>query len=370
VPKKNSWGLAEYLGLATPQPLEHLLNGAVWDADALRDAVRSYALQGLGDPQATLVLDDTQAIKKGDKSVGVAPQHCGLTGQVENCQCMVMLTYASVHGHAFIDRELYLPEAWASDRQRCEEAGVPAGRGLVTKPHLGVTMLRRALDDPAMRFTWLVTDSGFGRDPVLRQFCHDRRMTYAMAEPVDLPLVGIRGEALRPDDLLAATPRGAWRRRSCGDGAKGARYYDWATHAVSVKDQPPADGFAHTLLIRRSTRPKVTKKHPEGRYEVEYFLVHAPVGTPASEMVAAAGSRWNIVMRSVKVSSPVAVSREVVRRQRRCLMAGSRAGRVLGPVCGPRTRVGLGRAYPSIRRSAVASCSGHMDHENMQVTGL
>jgi SRSO17 transposase len=294
VPKKNSWGLAEYLGLATPQPLEHLLNGAVWDADALRDAVRSYALQGLGDPQATLVLDDTQAIKKGDKSVGVAPQHCGLTGQVENCQCMVMLTYASVHGHAFIDRELYLPEAWASDRQRCEEAGVPAGRGLVTKPHLGVTMLRRALDDPAMRFTWLVTDSGFGRDPVLRQFCHDRRMTYAMAEPVDLPLVGIRGEALRPDDLLAATPRGAWRRRSCGDGAKGARYYDWATHAVSVKDQPPADGFAHTLLIRRSTRPKVTKKHPEGRYEVEYFLVHAPVGTPASEMVAAAGSRWNI----------------------------------------------------------------------------
>jgi SRSO17 transposase len=175
VPKKNSWGLAEYLGLARAQPLEHLLNGAAWDADALRDAVRSYVLHGLGDARATIVLDDTQAIKKGVKSVGVAPQHCGLTGQTENCQCMVMLTYASVHGHAFIDRELYLPESWTSDRRRCREAGVPADRGLVTKPHLGVMMLRRALDDPEMRFAWLATDSGFGRDPVLRKFCHDRR---------------------------------------------------------------------------------------------------------------------------------------------------------------------------------------------------
>src|SRR6266508_4447035 len=91
VAKKNSWGLAEHLGLATPQPLEHLLGGARWDADVLRDAVRGYVLRGLGDSGGALVLDDTQVIKKGVKSVGVAPQHCGLTGQTENCQVMVML---------------------------------------------------------------------------------------------------------------------------------------------------------------------------------------------------------------------------------------------------------------------------------------
>ena len=115
-----------------------------------------------------------------------------------------------------------------------------------------------------------------------------------MAVPVDLPLVGPGGEALRPDTVAARLGKVAWERRSCGDGAKGARYYDWATHAVTVKHQPPTDGFAHTLLIRRAKRPKTTKKHPEGRYDIEYFLVHAPIGTPIPEMISAAGSRWNI----------------------------------------------------------------------------
>jgi SRSO17 transposase len=70
VAKKNSWGLAEHLGLATPQPLEHLLGGARWDADVLRDQVRRYVLQGLADPGGALVLDDTQVIKKGSRVSG------------------------------------------------------------------------------------------------------------------------------------------------------------------------------------------------------------------------------------------------------------------------------------------------------------
>jgi SRSO17 transposase len=294
VPKKNSWGLAEHVGLATPQPFEHLLNGARWDADMLRDAVRSYVAGGLADPGAALVLDDTQVIKKGVKSVGVAPQHCGLTGQTENCQVMVMLSYASVHGHAFIDRELYLPQVWTDDRMRCRAAGVPATREFATKPHLGVAMLARALRDPMVMFSWLVADSGYGRDPVLREFCHQHQMAYVMAVPVDLPLVGVRGEALRPDAALAATGNAMWERRSCGDGSKGKRFYDWAAHAVQVKDQPPADGYEHTLLIRRAKTAKMTKRHPDGVYEVEYFLVHARAGTRIPAMIAAAGLRWNI----------------------------------------------------------------------------
>lgn len=294
VPKKNSWGLAEHAGLATPQPFEHLLGGAKWDADALRDFVRGYVLSALSDPGGALVLDDTQVIKKGDKSVGVASQHCGLTGQNENCQVMVMLSYASVHGHAYIDRELYLPQSWTGDPQRCRQAGVPQQRGFVTKPHLGVAMLKRAIADPAVVFGWLVADSGYGRDPALRAFCHAEQVSYVMAVPVDLPLVGVRGEALRPDTLLAATGTVNWERRSAGNGSKGRRFYDWAAHTVAVKDQPPADGFAHTLLVRRATKPKTTKKHPQGRYDIEYFLVHAPIGTPITAMIKAAGLRWNI----------------------------------------------------------------------------
>jgi len=89
------------------------LSRAPWDADVLRDEVRAYVVEHLGSPHGVLIADDTQAIKKGDRSVGVARQYCGLTGQVGNCQVMPMLTYASPAGHAFINRRLYLPEGWA-----------------------------------------------------------------------------------------------------------------------------------------------------------------------------------------------------------------------------------------------------------------
>jgi SRSO17 transposase len=236
-----------------------------------------------------------QRSQKGVKSVGVAPQHCGLTGQTEHCQCMVMLSYASVHGHAYLDRELYLPAGWTDDRGRCAAAGVPTDRGFATKPELGVRMLTRVLDeDEGLRFAWFVADSGYGRDPGLREFCHGRRMAYVMAVPVDLPLVGVRGEALRPDVVLKRMGRVCWERRSAGAGSKGQRFYDWAAHGVVVKGQPAAEGFAHTLLVRRSLHKKVTKRHPKGRYEIEFFLVHSPVGTPVPAMISAAGLRWNI----------------------------------------------------------------------------
>ena len=115
VPRKNSWQLAEHVGHGSAYRLEWLLNGANWDADALRDRVRDYVVATLGAEDGVLIADDTQVIKKGDKSVGVAPQHCGLTGQTENCQVMPMLSYASTRGHAFIDRALYLPRRWTDD---------------------------------------------------------------------------------------------------------------------------------------------------------------------------------------------------------------------------------------------------------------
>jgi SRSO17 transposase len=294
VAKKNSWGLAEHAGLPTPQAFEHLLGGAKWSADELREQIRGYVLAGLSDPGGALVLDDTQAIKKGTQSVGVAPQHCGATGQTENCQCMVMLSYASVHGHAFVDRELYLPTCWTEDPQRCHAAGVPPERVFMTKPQLGIVMLARALADRALTWSWFVADSGYGRDPGLRAFCHQHAVPYVMAVPCDLPLVGVRGTPSRPDVLLSGTDAGVWERRSAGAGSKGQRYYDWAAHAVRGKGQPPAPGFTHTLLIRRATKLKITAKHPHGIYELAYFLAHAPEGTPITAMIKAAGLRWNI----------------------------------------------------------------------------
>src|SRR5690349_22762457 len=177
------------------------------------------------------IADDTQVIKKGVKSVGVARQHCGATGQTENCQVMPMLSYASVRGHAFIDRALYLPRRWTDDPQRCAAAGVPVERGFRTKPQLVIDMLDRALA-ASVPFRYFTADSGYGRDPALRARCHAAALSYVLAVPVDLPLLTPGGGATRPDHVLTTVPKAVWERRSCGHGTKGERYYDWAAVAV------------------------------------------------------------------------------------------------------------------------------------------
>src|SRR5215831_7251767 len=163
VERKNGWQLAEVNGDATPYGLQHLLGRARWDADAVRDDLRAYLVKSMGDPHAVLVLDETGFLKKGQQSVGVARQYSGTTGRVENCQIGVFLAYASVHGHALLDRALYLPQVWTEDRARCAHAGVPAEQRFATKPHLARHMLQRAFE-AGVPATWVTGDSVYGDD--------------------------------------------------------------------------------------------------------------------------------------------------------------------------------------------------------------
>ncbi|MFC4063286.1 IS701 family transposase [Planomonospora corallina] len=288
VPRKNSWQLADHIGHTTAHRFEHLLDRAKWDADALRDEVRSYVIAHLGRADGVLIADDTSAIKKGRMSVGMAGQYCGLTGQVENCQVMPMLTYASAAGHAFVNRRLYLPESWTGDPQRRARAGVPEHVAFRTKPQLVIDMLTEELA-AGTPFRYLCADAAYGRDPHLRAFCHERQISYVMAVPIDLPLVAARGE-VEPvghvlDRILALGRAGVWERRSCGAGTKGLRVYDWTAVSAAVAGQAPAPGHAHTLLIRRSVSVPT---------EVEFFLAHAPAHVPVPELIDAAGMRWKI----------------------------------------------------------------------------
>src|SRR3954465_5428604 len=132
--RKNGWHLAEAAGDATPDGVQDFLSRMHWDADAVRDDLRAYAVEHLGDPEAVLVLDETGFLKKGDKSAGGQRQASGTAGRIENCQIGVFLGYASQHGRALIDRTLYLPERWIGDPARCAAAGIPTGLTLTTKP--------------------------------------------------------------------------------------------------------------------------------------------------------------------------------------------------------------------------------------------
>ncbi len=145
VERKNGWQLAEALGEATPYGKQHLLGRARWDADTVRDDLRQYVLNHLADAEAILIVDETGFLKEGRHSAGVARQYSGTAGRIENCQIGVLLAYASVHGHTLMDRELYLPQEWTQDPDRCARAGIPAGRAFATKPVLARQMLARTM---------------------------------------------------------------------------------------------------------------------------------------------------------------------------------------------------------------------------------
>jgi hypothetical protein len=172
VDRRNGWQLAEALGEHSPDGVQRLLRTARWDAEAVRDDLRAYVVEHLGDPQAVLVVDETGFLKKGTKSVGVARQYSGTAGRIENCQIGVFLAYASARGHAFLDRALYLPKGWAEDAARREEAGVPPDVRFATKGELAKTLLARALPpryrrpgSPAMRSTAMTAACAAGWRP-------------------------------------------------------------------------------------------------------------------------------------------------------------------------------------------------------------
>ncbi|MDJ0346523.1 IS701 family transposase [Streptomyces sp. H10-C2] len=319
--RKNGWTMAARAGHATPSRIQKFLNAASWSADALLEELRTCVAEHLGDAAASLVLDDTQVQKKGTKSVGVSPQHCGVTGDVRNCQVMVMLTYAAPGGHTFIDRRLYLPAEWTDDRARCREARVPQEVVFATKPQLAIHMLEQALADGVL-FAWVVADCGYGRDTALRDFLHNEHLPYVLAVPVNLPLAGPPGKPApgtkaikRADHLLPyAQRRDQWERRSCGAGSKGQRYYDWTLFSVRLPTQEPADRFERQLLIRRTTDKK---RLVGGRvdYEYAYFLVHAPIATPTVAAIEQAGVRWKIEEDNEQVKQLTGLDEHQVRKR-------------------------------------------------------
>src|SRR6267154_3953534 len=167
-PRKTGWMRAEAAGDRGPWRQQAILGRGRWDADALRDIVRDYALETLADPDAVLVLDETGFLKQGKASCGVGRQYTGSAGKITNCQIGVFAAYVSRHGHAFIDRALYLPKQWTDDPDRLEAAYVPADTGFATKPKLATAMIARAIA-ASVPFKWVAADTVYGVGDIEQQ---------------------------------------------------------------------------------------------------------------------------------------------------------------------------------------------------------
>lgn len=282
VGRKNGWQLAEYAGHQTPDRLQRLLNGARWNADELRDDLQGYVAERLGEPDGILVLDDTGFLKKGTTSAGVQRQYSGTAGRTENCQIGVFAAYATTRGRALVDRELYLPKSWTDDRARCRAAHIPDERTFATKPDLAKAMVLRAIASP-LPIAWVTADSAYGQEWRLRRMLEETAVGYVLAVPKSqqVPHFG------RIDHLFSQAPGEAWERRSCGDGAKGPRFYHWA--ALQITSIEDFDGDMPTHQRWALARRSINK--PD---EIAYYLAHAPLGTTIETLVRVAGMRWAI----------------------------------------------------------------------------
>ncbi|WP_080640771.1 IS701 family transposase [Salinispora arenicola] len=278
--RKNGWTLAEQAGDVSPDGMQRLLRWADWDVDAVRDDVRDYVVEHLGDPAGVLIVDDTGFLKKGTRSAGVQRQYSGTAGRTENCQVGTFLAYRSSKGHALIDRQLYLPASWTDDRDRCRAAGIPDDVEFATKVQMARTMLARALD-AGVPVGWVTMDEAYGQSKSLRVWLEHQDVGYVVATRRNDDMITTTMGFVRADELIAALPARAWCRLSAGTGAHGPREYWWAWVPVRIGWQP---GRGHWLLARRSMTTG----------EIAYYVCYGPRRTRLIDLARIAGARWAV----------------------------------------------------------------------------
>jgi SRSO17 transposase len=288
--RKTGWMRAEAAGDPGPWRQQAILGRGRWDADALRDIVRDYVVENLATDDAVLVIDETGFLKQGKASCGVGRQYTGSAGKITNCQIGVFAAYVSPHGHAFIDRALYLPKAWTDDPARMAAAHVPDGTAFATKPGLAVTMIERAIatDVP---FAWVAADSVYGVGDI-EMALRRAGKGYVLGVSANHhfgswhgkpPVAGMAEEIARDIDPSL------WRRLSAGDGTKGARLYDWAYCELADLDAAEYDDeraglWTRGLLVRRNIA--------DG--DLAFFSTWCPAGTGIQTLVKVEGHRWAI----------------------------------------------------------------------------
>ena len=305
--RKNGWQLAEAAGDARPDRMQRLLYSAHWDAEVVRDRLRAYVAEQLGEPAAIGIIDETGFLKQGTCSVGVKRQYSGTAGRTENCQIATCLAYATARGQTLIDRRLYLPAEWCTDAARREKAHVPDTITFQTKPQQALAMLQAAWA-AGVPMRWVTGDAVYGDARYLREAIHLAGRWYVLGVSSTTPVWTVRPPLRLPQadtggrpqtrarlganapawvtgaDAVAAVPAARWHRLAVQEGEKGPITYDWTRLRVLERvDGLP--GRTVWLLARRSVTDPT---------EVKYFLSNAPPTVTLPALARVASTRFAV----------------------------------------------------------------------------
>lgn len=303
--RRSVENIAEAIDGCVVRSLQTFITAAPWGADAVLTELRAQVADEWGDPEAVVVVDETGFPKKGTKSVGVKRQYSGTLGRVENCQVGVFLGYHAAKGHTLLDRRLFVPEEWASDRPRRAAAGVPEGVIFRTKPQLALAMVADAVAG-GLPFKWVAGDSVYGDSPTFCRGVRELGKWYVLDSSADArvwtsePAVTppgrkpMRGRAttkpkvatkpVRVDEMAGGLPASAWRRVTVAEGSQGPLIYEYAEVRVWFSEGGLPSG-PERLLVRRSLG-----QEPEWKYH----RTNAPAEVAVATVAGVRSKRWSI----------------------------------------------------------------------------
>jgi SRSO17 transposase len=311
LPEKSVEPIALAAGVP-PRTLQEFLSQLKWDDERMRDRVQEVVMAEHAGAHSIGIFDETSDPKKGDKTPGVQKQWCGRLGKLENCLVTVHLGYAVDDFHCLIDGELFLPEGWDQDRERCREAGIPDSVVYRSKWRIALELYDRAIEK-GLHFDWLTFDEGYGGKPEFLREVSARQQRYVAEVPrtftgwLKEPRVvtrpyrrGGRGrgrkvprlasgsrpargvETLLKDRVLRDQPWQPWRVK---DGEKGPMVWECKHTFITVKDEQGLPGQRlHLIIARNVLDPK----------EIKFFVSNAPLGTGIGALLLVAFSRWRV----------------------------------------------------------------------------
>jgi SRSO17 transposase len=306
--RKSVQPMAERLAAGDYDQLHHFVSAGVWDAAPLEMELLTEADRLVGGSDAVLVIDDTAVPKKGQHSVGVAPQYASALGKTANCQTLVSLTLARGEVPVMLALRLFLPENWTSDRVRLVRAGVPAEyRTARTKPEIALAEIDRLIA-AGVRFGCVLADAGYGLSAPFRQGLTARKLAWAVGIPRHLKVypanvqmiwpIAARGRPRRrhiPDILSMSAENmlanAKWRNISWRTGTKGKLKARFAAVRVRIADGPPQrirdKGQQH---LPGDEAWLIGEHRMSG--EKKYYLANLPAETDLRTLAAAIKARW------------------------------------------------------------------------------
>ena len=270
--RRNAENLSETVP-ASARVMQRFLAESPWDDDTVIGRLQEYLGPRLGHPEGVWVLDGSDFPKQGRKSVGVTRQYCGRLGKVANCQAGMFLAYISPLGRALVDKGLYLPESWTSDKDRCAAAGVPEERqGYRSKTQLALDMVERALERGHLKAGWVAGDDAFGMSPSFREGLADLGIRYVLDVPAGFtvwppepawtsPEYQGFGRPRKPrlrdgqrrtmEQRSDELPEEAWREITVAEGSQGPRSYRFSAQRVRPTSRRKP-GEIHWAIYRRN----------------------------------------------------------------------------------------------------------------------